>query len=256
MATGRAWTERELVVSMNLYCTLPFGKFDQRNPTVIEIAKLLERTPSSLSMKLCNIASLDPFHAARGVRGLKAASQADRAIWKKFHEDWEGSALESEEAIARLRNQSLAQHANIDESLLPREGLEKTRFVKQRVNQYFFRSTILATYKQRCCVTGIASPELVVASHIIPWSKNKETRMNPRNGLCLNALHDRAFDCGLMTLTTDFRVKLSPRFRLEEPTPTKKWLNDFEGRKIQLPERFQPDQDFLQWHRENVFLTD
>lgn len=256
MAKGRLWTHEELAVAMNLYCTMEFGQFHARNPTIIEIAGKLDRSPSSLAMKLCNFASLDPFHAARGVSGLSGASQADRDIWNEFNQDWEKSSFESEKLLARTRGVSLEQEAQIDESLLPREGKERERVVKQRVNQYFFRSAILAAYDRKCCVTGLATTELVIASHIVPWSVSKEARVNPRNGLCLNALHDRAFDRGLMTLTTDFRVRLSPRLSMAKKSPASEWLAQFDDKPIKMPQRFQPDQAFLQWHRENVFLCD
>lgn len=256
MAKGRSWTREELVVAMNLYCTMEFGQFHARNPTIIEISAKLDRSPSSLAMKLCNFASLDPFHAARGVSGLSGASQADREVWNEFQQDWERSSFESEKLLARTRGISLEREAEIDESDLPREGKERERVVKQRVNQHFFRSAILAAYERQCCVTGLAIPQLVVASHVVPWALNKEARVNPRNGLCLNALHDRAFDRGLVTLTTDFRVKLSPRLGMAKKSPASEWLAGFDGQPIKMPQRFQPDQTFLQWHRENVFLHD
>lgn len=256
MAKGRAWTREELIVAMNLYCTMEFGQFHARNSTIIEIAAKLGRSPSSLAMKLCNFASLDPFHAARGVSGLSGTSQADREIWSEFQRDWETSSFESEKLLARIRGISVEREAEIDEADLPREGKERERVVKQRVNQHFFRAAILAAYNRQCCVTALAVPELIVASHVVPWSINKEARVNPRNGLCLNALHDRAFDRGLMTLTVDFRVKLSPRLGTRGKCQASEWLAEFHGKPIALPERFPPDQTFLQWHRENIFLHD
>jgi putative restriction endonuclease len=90
------------------------------------------------------------------------------------------------------------------------EGTDREAIIKARVYQNFFRSAILATYENRCCITGISIPEFLVASHIIPWSKDKKNRLNPHNGLCLNLLHDKAFDRGLITITEDYVIKLSP----------------------------------------------
>jgi predicted restriction endonuclease len=72
-------------------------------------------------------------------------------------------------------------------------GLERERMVRVRVNQHFFRAAILSAYDYKWCVTGLAVPELLVASHIVPWARDTKQRMNPRKGLYLNALHDRAF---------------------------------------------------------------
>ena len=90
------WTRDQLILAMNLYCRLPFGKFHSRNPEVIRLAEVIERTPSSVAMKLSNLASLDPAHQLRGVKGLSGASKADREIWAEFHADWERLAVESQ----------------------------------------------------------------------------------------------------------------------------------------------------------------
>jgi putative restriction endonuclease len=47
-------------------------------------------------MKLSNLASLDPAHQLRGVKGLSGASKADREIWAEFHADWDRLAVESQ----------------------------------------------------------------------------------------------------------------------------------------------------------------
>jgi len=57
---ARNWTRDELILAMSLYCRLPFGKFHKGNPEVIQLAESIQRTPSSVGMKLCNLASLDP----------------------------------------------------------------------------------------------------------------------------------------------------------------------------------------------------
>ena len=80
------------------------------------------------------------------------------------------------------------------------DGKEKERIIKTRVNQSLFRKVVLATYNNKCCITGLAQPELLIASHIIPWSVNEKERLNPSNGICLNALHDKAFDSGLIAI--------------------------------------------------------
>lgn len=243
------------MVAMNLYCTMEFGQFHARNPVIVEVAGKLDRSPSSLAMKLCNFASLDPFHAARGVSGLSGASQLDREVWQEFHHDWEKSAFESEVLLAKTKGVSLEKEIGLDESALPKTGRERERVVRVRVNQHFFRASILAAYEGACCVTGLDAPELLVASHVVPWSKSPDARVNPRNGLCLNALHDRAFDRGLITVSEDFRVLLSPRLHELAPSPSAGWLLSFGSAPIRLPQRFKPEPEFLAWHRENVFVA-
>lgn len=87
MTTRKAWSEFDLLVALGLYCELPFGKFHQRHPRIIEVAYKLERSPSSVAMKLSNIASLDPIITGSGRKGLAGASQADRDLWQEFSQN-------------------------------------------------------------------------------------------------------------------------------------------------------------------------
>ena len=73
----------------------------------------------------------------------------------------------------------------------------------QRVGQRLFRDAVLTAYNARCCITGLAVYRLLVAGHIMPWREDPSQRLNPANGLCLSALHDRAFDIGLITIRPD-----------------------------------------------------
>lgn len=134
-------------------------------------------------------------------------------------------------------------------------GEEKTCMVKQRVNQNFFRKAILASYNETCCITGINTEKLLVASHIIPWSVSDSTnKTNPRNGLCLNALHDKAFDKGLLTVTDKYLIHVSSDIKdVYEGKTVKEFFGRYEGEKIILPEKFLPDKTFLQYHNDVIF---
>lgn len=251
---GRPWTRDELIIAMNLYCKLPFGLLHARNPEVMALASLLDRTTGSVAMKLCNLASLDPVHQARGVSGLSGGSAMDKEVWNQFESDWDSLAFASEKLLADRRGIRVEESADILETELPRVGKERERMVKQRVNQSFFRSAVLAAYEGRCCLTGIALPELLIASHVVPWAMNEAARVNPRNGLCLNAFHDRAFDRGLITLSDDLIVQVSPKvLRTKPDDTTAKWLISFDGESIRLPHRYRPEIEFVRWHRENCF---
>ena len=85
------------------------------------------------------------------------------------------------------------------------EGIDVRRSVKTRVNQDFFRRMVLASYENKCALTDIEAPELLIASHIVPWAENKDVRTAPQNGICLNALHDRAFEEGYLISTMNMR---------------------------------------------------
>ena len=102
-------------------------------------------------------------------------------------------------------------------------------------------------------MSGLSEPRLLIASHIVPWSKDKANRLNPSNGLCLSALHDRAFDKGLLTLGDDFRIVLAQSIKHSDEPFVRLVLQPLAGKLIELPERFVPDHAFLARHREIIF---
>ena len=248
----RDWTRDELIVAFNLYCKIPFGRIHIRNPLVIELAKAVGRTPSAVSWKLANFARLDPALQKRNIAGATHGARAEVEIWNEFSNDWDRLAFESERLLEQLtgRTSELVEVAQE----FP-EGRSREALIRARVNQGFFRAAVLASYGARCCITGLSIAQLLTASHIVPWSVDIKNRTNPRNGLCLNALHDRAFDCGLLTVTPDLKVKLSPRVK-RNPTEraAREFLGRYEGVSISLPRRFAPNTDFLHYHNEKVFL--
>ena len=247
MAAGKPWSRDDLLVAMHLYCQMPFGQFHSRNPTIIATASAMGRTPSSLAMKLCNLASLDPAHQARGVAGLSGASQADRAVWAAFQADWDGMAGASAAAVEGLAVVGMAKTN-------PAAPTEATAIVRVRRGQDFFRAAVLTAYGRRCCLTGCDVEDFLVASHIVPWAEDAGHRLNPCNGLCLAPLQDRAFDRGYITLDDDLRVLVSRQLRLHEgSSEVLGQLVGLEGVRIRVPERFAPDVELVRRHRERVF---
>lgn len=257
----RNWIREELIAAFNLYCQLPFGKLDQNTPQIKQLARLLERTPSSVAMKLVNFASLDPAITSNGRVGLKGASKLDREIWSEFNSNWSGMAVESQlelENLADTHGEKL-QFEDGDSETVDKvietlaEGRTRSAVVQVRVNQSFFRRAVLASYQGRCCMSGVSHPRLLVASHIVPWSQDVENRLNPRNGLCLSALHDKAFDCGLISLNDDYQVMISDKLRFKADEFTKSALLSLEGKVVSLPDKFFPDRVFLEKHRTTSF---
>lgn len=249
----RDWTREELIVAFNLYCRIPFGRIHIRNPEIIRLATALQRSPSSVSWKLANFARLDPALQARRIRGASHGSKAEEEVWNAFHANWDALAFESERLLAAFENLPLEDLGTSGQ--FP-EGKTREATVKIRVNQGFFRSAVLAAYESTCCITGIRIPELLIASHIVPWALDEKNRTNPRNGLCLNAVHDRAFDGGLMTIGSDYRIRISKQLKkLTNQADQLQYglLLQWDGTRITLPERFQPDPTFLEYHSRTRF---
>jgi putative restriction endonuclease len=248
----RLWTKEESVLAINLYCKIPFGQMHSRNAEVMELATLIDRSPSSVARKLGNFASFDPKLKERGVRGLENVSKLDKQIWQDYMHDWDEQFIESEKLLAKKKHTTIEQLNYIDlDNLKDVEGKEKERLVIVRVNQSLFRKMVLTNFNNKCCITGITQTELLVASHILPWSKDKGNRLNPKNGLALNTLHDKAFDCGLITITTDLKIKISPSFlKNREILSIKQNFIDYDGKSLIEPQKFFPDVEFLKVHNE------
>ena len=145
---------------------------------------MIGRTPSAVSWKLANFSRLDPSLQSRGIVGATHGSKAEKEIWDEFNQDWEKLSFTSEELLAQFTGKPIEEIANIDVFDLPL-GKERETIVRTRVNQSFFRRSILAAYDSKCCITGLAIPELLNVSHIVPWAVDPHNRINPQNGLCL-----------------------------------------------------------------------
>ena len=254
---GQDWTREDHIIAFQLYNQIPFGTIHMRNPKVIELAAILGKKVGAASRKLANFSRLDPVLQQRGIQGLEHGSHGEEEVWKEFNERPEALAFESTRLLADRLGYQIEDVAEIVTIDLPPPGIEREALVKLRVNQGFFRQRVLSAYDYRCCVTGLTSRPLLVASHIVPWAKDAVNRLNPRNGLCLNALHDRAFDRGLMWIEPNFIVRFSEKLR--EVTPASKqsvdWLLSFEGKPLILPKTFQPDNEFLEKHAFNAINT-
>jgi hypothetical protein len=262
MASGKRWTRDELLVALNLYHKLTFGQMDARTPVIIALAEKLGRTPGSLAMKLGNLASLDPALKLRGIKGLPGASDLDRSMWQEFHENLNEAAPASEEAMRKLIGAGESDAMEI----VPNKGFqmrrrvldettEKTALVKQRRGQDYFRNAVVNNFGGRCGVTQLAIRELLVASHILPWSSYPTERLNVRNGLCLSRLHDAAFDQGLIAFDEELRLLLSPGLKAALPQKTvAENFGAYERQSLTLPtDTALPEAAFLAEHRTKIF---
>lgn len=176
----------------------------------------------------------------------------------KQYVQYEQEVVAADGIVAQERNPRTISTKLIAHFDITKEGEDKISLTKQRKGQDYFRRMILANYGGRCALTGIDIPQLLLASHIIPWAdkSHKKDRLNPSNGICLSALYDKAFDQGLITISPDdYRVVLSSVLRENE---TKEYFDKhfgcIKGQKLTLPAEYLPNRDFLAYHRDKVFV--
>lgn len=134
------------------------------------------------------------------------------------------------------------------------QGKTKDRLVKVRVNQNLFRAMVLANYSNHCAISGIDIPDLLLASHIVPWADSPQERLNPENGICLSALYDRAFDKGLIGIKENYEVVLSQELKQKNDNAYfRSYFMPIDGLKLHLPQKYLPRKEFLQYHLDKVF---
>jgi putative restriction endonuclease len=245
------WTREQVLAALHIYLQLNFGQLHARNPKIKELARWIGRTANSVALKLCNLASLDPAVLATGRKGMNGASKVDKAVWTELLGNWDSTVLEAAATYGKLaagHGPGLAQELDVD--LPPTElGRTRTATVQVRVNQARFRQSVLVGYDSTCCISGLQNERLLIASHIVPWSEDTHNRLNPQNGLCLSALHDRAYDQGLITVLPDYTVGVRPKLKAKSAdTFLQDSLLRFDGAPIRMPSRFAPAPNFLTWH--------
>ena len=134
---------------------------------------------------------------------------------------------------------------------LKKDGEDVVYETKRRRGQEYFRRMVLENYGNKCCVTGLDVPEILLASHIVEWAKDKANRLNPENGLCLSATYDAAFDKHLISFDDDYRMIVSKHIKdYYSNDVTREYFDKFEGKQIALPSLYLPSKILLEKHRE------
>lgn len=254
--TGIKWSREEIILAFDLYCRTPFGKISQGNPEIIKLAQLLGRTPGSVGLKMHNLAHHDPELQKRNVTAMAHRSKLDGEIFSEFSRDWTSLSYQAQLIRAKMQNKDISEVIDLGDIDLIPAGKYRDHMMKTRVGQYFFRMAVLNSYENRCCVTGLKRTELLVASHIKPWkvSDERTERTNPTNGLCLNSLHDKAFDRGLITLDKNYKIIVSRKLKdTDMDSETKSWFMGYDDHQIILPDKFMPGKDFIEYHNDVIF---
>lgn len=206
------WTEDEITLALALYLRTPRSKINQHHPDVIELASLLNRTPSAVSMKMHNLGRCDIRLLARDQKSLSNGSHLDQIVWDKYLGADRSKPIEPLlEAVDAILSEFATPMAAFS---LP--DVDPTRvteaFVEVKVRRYqrYFRDTVMTMYGGRCLVSGLHSDPLIEVAHIVPWRDNQTLRLVPANALTLNVLAHRAYDANLLGIDPDMVIHVSP----------------------------------------------
>lgn len=249
------WTEEEMILSLDLYYKLPFSRINKNNPEVQSLAALIGRTSSSVALRLANYAACDPYIVNSGRKGMTSGIGKCKPFWDYYASNMEELFLRAETIKASMVAKPIEDVLDINPSDFV--GKEREAVIKQRVNQNSFRSIILANYNERCAISGLSVPQLLVASHIIPWSDDVTNRLNPANGICLSPLYDQAFDKGYISIRPDdYTVMISNELRgYKRCDFYQGFFLLFENKPICLPDKHMPNPKFLEYHINNIFVA-
>jgi len=125
---------------------------------------------------------------------------------------------------------------------------------RPRVGQGAFRARLVSAYGARCAITGERTEPVLDAAHVQPYLGPRSNHI--QNGMLLTEEFHALFDHGLVTVTPDHVVRVSPRIR-------DRWSNgrrfyEFDEKPLRvLPDSAaeQPSGDALRWHNRRLFVA-
>jgi putative restriction endonuclease len=158
------------------------------------------------------------------------------------------ATLQHASAIARTMPNRVADQFRRGTLHLP-QTTEAERLVVQRIGQDLFRNALMDYWQGRCCVTGLAVPALLRASHTKPWAKcqSDDERLDVFNGLLLAPHVDALFDGGWISFSDEGTLLIAT----DMPADARVQLGismDWTIRKLSPEHAF-----YLQFHRNNQF---
>ena len=243
------YTSVEVIVCCALFRIVDPHRFGGRNidhvpDEVTRLADLFVRSPASITSKMLNLDGSRANAAANEVLFFDAMA-ADPAHFAVLYEQ----VLLAARIRARHLAASDAQTSRIAEQAI-------------RLGQHRFAKNVLVNYDHQCAFCDFAPrslprQRLLIASHIKPWAVcDNAERLDDSNGIAACAVHDTAFDAGLITVNGGLRVHRANR--LQQSRRVDPGVDYNFGRvlrsTLRRPERASPDRAYLKWHQQHVYI--
>lgn len=243
----RLWAEDETLFLFRVFLTEKAGSLSSDSLRVTEIAELLNRRTGSIHRKLEDIRSNEPSYIAKGRRPTNCADLV-KEVWKELYSDYDGMRRRIEDAYESVSGNATV-HREINLDVHP--GSDIPADAARSDGQQLFRCIVAMNFEQRCCITGLATKDLLVASHVKSWARSSpDEKTDPSNGLYLNRLHDGLFEAHLMTLDEDMRIEYADLIRRENSEKTfESFFGRYEGKRMREPSRYSVDTRFMDEHR-------
>lgn len=152
----------------------------------------------------------------------------------------------------RLDERAIRGPMHLARDLEPPERYGAPVLMKPRLGQGGFRVLVTDAYRRRCALTGESTLPVLEAAHILPFAESGPHDVS--NGMLLRSDFHKLFDLGMITVTPELRVEVSPRIR-EEYFNGKAYYRLHGQELANLPESVseRPNTDFLRWHNDNRY---
>lgn len=256
------------------------------HPVVQTLAKLVKRSPDSLTLKLLNLNG-GRVNTAKFERALWAELTNDIPRFENLYEviiragrsvglendvlpdflEIETHTLQSFLDADRVTRDELRDSVDIDlqdwQATHPGDDPAETERVligTARIGQKQFARRVLENYGHTCVFCGLGfrsnglpASRMLIASHIKPWrdSENKE-RVDSNNGLAACPTHDAAFDTFLITIAPDLSIVRSPMLRdaiLVDPVVARNFGPDGMFSRLAIIKPTDPPAaSYIRWH--------
>lgn len=135
------------------------------------------------------------------------------------------------------------------EPVLSEDPIERRYAVREmrvRVHQARFRGRVVPAYLEKCAICRLKEIQLLDAAHIV-GDLEAQGEAVISNGLCLCAIHHRAFDQDLVGISPDYQVRVSRRLLEDEDGPMLDLLKGFHRQTLHVPSKptWRPDPERL-----------
>lgn len=250
MGERNSYTEEQEILIIDLYTRTPTSQVKDSNPDIIALCDFFnahgyKSVVSGIRNKMENLKSVDPVYTVEGRVGRTKIRKSFKDLWLSELEIGFSDLDERvERAIEKIRSGTSS-------------GNQQNTAWKHRVGQAAYRERVLASFDNSCCISGICTPGLIQACHIKPFKVCEkegldDQKMDVRNGLCMSLLHHKAFDEGLFTIDEEHRIFLSPVW--EDLSMDDPFFRPYEGKRIKETPRTIIGEEYLEYHREKVFI--
>ncbi len=246
---NRLWTKEEFILTLDLYFRMPFGQISKSNPDIIKMAELISRTPSSVAMRLCNYANCDPELKARGISGLSGGYDKCLPYWERYASkrgDLSSAALKCRKKIIETYNS-----AN-DDAL---SHVSQWDSIVNELYNHKFQNVVKKNYHDRCAISGLMIPPLLVGCHIIPPSEEETGTIDASNGICFNLLYAKAFSDGLIGIDPQYKIHLSTELKKHQfDKGYYSLFKKYDGANLAIGDVvIKPNPKYLEWHMDTIF---